>query len=209
MEVVVEKFRAHGINDPPAAAAHPDSSELGGNWIKISPKKRGRPISASKLNPAFKPPSAGIRIVEPVAHAPPLANQDPQHSHGKGKSPIVIEKQSLVPPVLPVAPPCQAPRALQTESGEASSSRTLATVVLPELDPGRNAVVAASPNSVMDASEVFSSPMGTPGEVLMEDDGNDDFFRQLADLDEPMASTDSLKKRKFDEGDECSSPFSP
>jgi len=61
----------------------------------------------------------------------------------------------------------------------------------------------------MDAFEVFSSPAGTPGEVIMEDDGNDDFFRQLADLDEPMASSDSSKKRKLEEGDELSSPFFP
>jgi len=209
MEVVVEKFRAHGLNDPPAAAAHSDSSEMGGQWIKISPKKRGRPLSASNTKTAFKPPSVGIRIVEPVAQAPPRVHQNSQLSHGKGKSPLCVEEQFLHPPCLPSAAPCQAPRAAHSDPGEASSSRTQATVVLPDLDPASSALVAASPSSVLEASEVFSSPAGTPGEVLMEDDGHDDFFRQLADLDEPMASTDSMKKRKFEEGDECSSPFSP
>ena len=82
-------------------------------------------------------------------------------------------------------------------------------MVLPELDPGSLALAAASPTSVVDASDVFSSPAGTPGDVLMEDDGNDNFFLQLADLDEPVASSNSLKKRKIEEGDEFSSPFFP
>ena len=135
MKVMVEKFRAHGLNDPPAVAAHSDSTGLGGKWIRISPKKRGRTFSASHLNPDFKPSPAGIRIVEPVAEAPPLLNQDSQHSHGKGKEPLIVEEQTFAPPVLHTVPSYPAPRAAQTDSGEASSSRTLVTVVLPKLDP--------------------------------------------------------------------------
>ena len=209
MEVVVEKFRAHGLNDPPVATASSDPSELGAKWIKISPKKRGRKFSASNLNSAFKPPSTGIWIVEVVAQDPPPLNPDSQASHGKGKAPLFVEEQPLAPPVIPTVPSCPTHKAAQSASGEASSSRTLVTMVLPKLEQDSLALAAASPSSVLDASKVFSSPAGTPGEVIMEDDGNDDFFRQLADLDEPMASSNSSKKRKLEEGDELSSPFFP
>ena len=43
----------------------------------------------------------------------------------------------------------------------------------------------------------------------MDDDGNGDFFLELADLDEPVTSFDSSKKRKIEEGGEFSSPFFP
>ena len=39
----------------------------------------------------------------------------------------------------------------------------------------------------------------------MDQDGEDDFFLELDDLDEPVMSTESSKKRKLEEGEEFSS----
>jgi len=70
---------------------------------------------------------------------------------------------------------------------------------------------AASPTSPLQATEVFSSPSNvTPSdhysaEDFMEQDGTEDFFLELDDLYDPAISTDSAKKRKFEEGEECSS----
>ena len=77
------------------------------------------------------------------------------------------------------------------------------------LDLGSPAVDGTSPNSVVDVSDVFSSPAVTPGDDAMEHDGIEDFFLELADLEELVVSSDSLKKRKLKEGDEFSSPFFP
>jgi len=90
----------------------------------------------------------------------------------------------------------------------ASSSVTMATVVLPGLDLDPSGGVL-SPNSALEASEVFSSPAVSPGDDVMEYDGTEDYFLDLPDLDEPVASSDSSKKRKLEEGEEFSSPFLP
>jgi len=39
----------------------------------------------------------------------------------------------------------------------------------------------------------------------MEQDGTDDFFLELDDLYNPAISTNSTKKRKIEEGEDCSS----
>ena len=62
IEVVVEKFEAHGIADHPPSddpLAHDESSD---KWIRISPKKRGRSFTPSL---GKKPSHTGIRISEP------------------------------------------------------------------------------------------------------------------------------------------------
>ena len=47
IEVVVEKFQAHGISDIPSSSSAP-WDEAAGNWIRISPKKRGRSFPPSQ-----------------------------------------------------------------------------------------------------------------------------------------------------------------
>jgi len=69
----------------------------------------------------------------------------------------------------------------------------------------------ASPTSLLQATEVLSSPSNdTPSdhfsaEEFMDQDGTDDFFLDLDDLHDPAISSDSPKKRKLEEGEECSS----
>ena len=71
--------------------------------------------------------------------------------------------------------------------------------------------VTSSPSSLFQAIELFSSPSLDPftkqqGEDnAMDHDGEDDFFLELDDLDEPGVSTESSKKRKIEEGEEFSS----
>jgi len=51
------------------------------------------------------------------------------------------------------------------------------------------------------ASEVFSSLGATLGEDdCMKHDSNEDFYLELTNLDEQMASTDSSKKRNLRSG---------
>jgi len=70
-----------------------------------------------------------------------------------------------------------------------------------------------SPISPLQATEVFSSPstaspsIHPSAEDLMEHDGEDDFFLALAEMDDPAISSDSAKKRKIEDGEECSSRF--
>ena len=81
-------------------------------------------------------------------------------------------------------------------------------MVLPVPDSTTSPPVIPSPISVLSAAKVFSSPVITPGvSGDMDLDGSDEFFLQLADLDAPVGSTDSTKKRKLEEGEEFSSSF--
>ena len=57
----------------------------------------------------------------------------------------------------------------------------------------------ASPTSPLQATEVFSSPS--------IHDGNEDFFLDLDEMEDPAISTDSAKKRKIEDGEECSSCY--
>ena len=205
LEVVVEKFRNQAINDPSPScpSAQPD---MGGNWIRISPKKRGRSFGPSQLKQAVNPPSVGIRIVEPVS---PVAASGPQKSQlplGKGKEVEVAEQSPA--PFLAADNPSPVVLPNPAVMSNASSSVTMATVVLPGLDLDPSGGVL-SPNSALEASEVFSSPAVSPGDDVMEYDGTEDYFLDLPDLDEPVASSDSSKKRKLEEGEEFSSPFLP
>jgi len=72
------------------------------------------------------------------------------------------------------------------------------------------ALVAPSPTSVMCASEVSSYLAATPDDDdCMENEGTKAFFLELADLDAPVAFTNSSKKTKLEKGEEFSSPFFP
>jgi len=192
LEVVVKKFRNHAINDPFPSSFPSDHSDLGGKWIRISPKKRGRSFAPSQLKQAIQPPSVGIRIVESVPPVAAPVAPDSQLPFGKGKE-VVVKEQPLAPSFFAATLPTPVVQPDQAAMGTASSSLTLETVFLPGLDLGPTMGVT-SPNYVMDASEVFSSPAVSPGDNAMEHDGTEDFFLDLADLDEPVASSDSSKK---------------
>ena len=172
-------------------------------------RKGGDPFPPSQLNQAVQPPSVGIRIVEPVPLLSAPVAPDSQPSFGKGKDQVVVEQQPLATTSFVAALSIPAFLPAQAATGAASSSRTLETVVLLGLDVGSPAVDGTSPNSVVDVSDVFSSPAVTPGDDAMEHDGIEDFFLEFADLEELVVSSDSLKKRKLEEGDEFSSPFLP
>jgi len=68
-----------------------------------------------------------------------------------------------------------------------------------------------SPTSPLQATEVFSSPSSISPSIhpsaddLMDQDGDEDFFFDLEELADPAISTDSSKKRKIEDGEECSS----
>ena len=145
--------------------------------------------------------------MEPVPPVAAPVAPDSQLPLGKGKE-VVVKEQPPAPSFLTAALPTPVVLPAQAATGTASSSLTLETVVLPGLDLDPSAGVT-SPNSVMEAYEVFSSPAVSPGDDVMEHDGTEDFFLDLPDLDEPVASFDSSKKRKIEEGDEFSSPFLP
>ena len=87
---------------------------------------------------------------------------------------------------------------------------TMATPPSPH-SPAVAIIPMASPSSPLQATEVFSSRYNvTPlehhtAEDFMEHDGDEDFFLEHDDLDDPTISTESVKKRKIEEGEECSS----
>ena len=217
VEVVVEKFQAHGLSDIPSSSNSQPPADSSEKWIRISPKKRGRsfPPSAGK-----KPPS-GTHISEPVnsptAPANPLPPKETSPAlNDKGKAVLVDENckhsvtlpgfgPSLVPPCSPVVAPTFRPTAITPGLGPA---------VAPSPSPISPMVVGlpcASPTSLLQATEVLSSPSNdTPSdhfsaEEFMDQDGTDDFFLDLDDLHDPAISSDSAKKRKLEEGQECSS----
>jgi len=41
----------------------------------------------------------------------------------------------------------------------------------------------------------------------MEQDGDEDFFLDLDEMEDPAISSDSVKKRKIEDGEECSSRY--
>jgi len=217
IEVVIEKFQAHGLSDIPSSSDPQPPAESSEKWIRISPKKRGRsfPPSAGK-----KPPS-GIHISEPVLSPPAPANPLPSKGtspvlNDKGKSVWVDEnfKHSASPPgvepsLVPQCPPVVAPTLRPSVT-----SPDLGPAVAPPTSPRSPMVIGlpcASHTSPLQATEVLSSPTNdTPSahfsaEDFMEQDGSDDFFLDLDDMHDPAISSDSTKKRKLEEGEECSS----
>ena len=217
IEVVVEKFQAHGISDLPSSSTIPPPADSSEKWIRISPKKRGR-----SFPPSFgKKPSSGIHIAEPVDSQAVPANSKPTKEtspalNDKGKAvltdldckhPASLSgcDPSLVAPYSPIVAPTVRPTA---------TALGLEPVVVPSPSHTRPVVIglpSASPTSPLQATEVLSSPSNiTPSdhfsaEDFMDQDGTEDFFLDLDDLNEPAVSSDSVKKRKLEEGEECSS----
>ena len=198
----MEKFQAHGILDSSSPLVPSVSSDNAGKWIQISPKKRGRFFSPSHVKKVSPSSTTGIRITDPLH--PPLASQS-LASKGKGKE--VLGGEPSFANVLPPADLVPHSLSLEDAAIEVAPFAALEpTMVLPFLESTSSPPAALSPISVLSASEVFSSPAATPGEVDgMEHDRSKDFFIELADLDAPMGSTDSSKKRKLEEG----LPFHP
>lgn len=100
IEIMVEKFQAHNLS----GATFPHASSSGGapeakeKWIRVSPKKRGRP-SSTPPNPRV--PFGGIRISEPQASPPPsLDNNASPSAKDKGKVVLVEEENTLANPIL-------------------------------------------------------------------------------------------------------------
>jgi len=218
IEVVVEKFEAHGLSDTPSSADPPSQAESSEKWIRISPKKRGRsfPSSAQKNSSPL-----GIRLAEPriVSASPPAPAAPKLADPGmKDKGKAILLPESLLQPAAsqdglpaPVGP-------CSPKSGPILKSIAPPLTVAPSVtslpnppSPAPAVLPVASPTSPLQATEIFSSPSSASpsihpdGEDLMEQDGDEDLFLDLEDLNEPAISTDSAKKRKFEEGEECSS----
>jgi len=152
-----------------------------------------------------------IRIVEPLQSQPsPLAHDSlADKGKGKGKLGCQLSISELLSAANPIAHP---PLSKMEHAGKEASPSSLPkpTVVLPFQDLTSTPLAAPSPTSMLSAFEVFSSPAVTPDDIdCMAHDGPKAFFLELADLDEPVASTDSSKKRKLEEGEEFSSVFFP
>ena len=198
MEVMVEQFQAHGLSDPTPYSDHPSGSTSSDKWIRISPKKRGRSSSTLPARHGPSHPSVGIKIVEPTSPTHFTPGASPVNHLDKGKGKLVSEPSVGVdlPPVCGQAEPVSAPAAAPEPSE-----------VLPDPSPTASPLPLPSPTSVLSAAEVFSSPAASPGgSRAMELDDSEDFFRDLEDLEGPVGSTDSSKKRKLEEGEEFSSP---
>jgi len=117
----------------------------------------------------------------------------------KGKGKLVSDPSvgAYLPPVCGQAEPVLA-----------SSAAPKPTEVLPDPSSTASPLPVPSPTSVLSAAEVFSSPAASPrGSGAMELDDSEAFFRDLEDLEGPVGSTDSSKKRKLEEGEEFSSPY--
>jgi len=64
----------------------------------------------------------------------------------------------------------------------------------------------SSPTSVLCANDAFSSPLPhCEGEDAMDQDRDEDYFLEPDDLVYSVVSNESSKKRKLEEGEECSS----
>jgi len=197
MEVMVEQFKAHGLSDTNPSADHPSSSTSSDNWIRISPKKRGRTSSTLHARQGPSRPSRGVKIVEPKSptHLPPAAPSVHPLDKGKGKLGSDPSAGSELPSGCGQSGPVLVPSAAPEP-----------TEVLPEPSSDASPIPMPSPASVLCAAEAFSSPAASPGgSGDMEMDDSEDFFRDLEDLEGPVDSTDSSKKRKLEEGEEFSS----
>ena len=88
----------------------------------------------------------------------------------------------------------------------AGSSLPFPTVVLPLTTTTSQSTPVLSPTFVLCVVATFSSPV-SHGEAVeaMNQDGDEDYFLELDDLVDSMVSTESSRKRKLEEGEECSS----
>jgi len=125
----------------------------------------------------------------------------PALSKGKGKL-VPEEEPSKTPAILSPSSPA---KTVLVGPEVATSSRPVDIEMIPSLDPASPAAAITSPTSVLYASELLSSPVAPPG----DDNGmeHEAFYLELVDLDEPVACSDSSKKRKHEDGEEFSSPF--
>ena len=217
IEVVVEKFEAHGLADPPNSAEPNFQAESSERWIRISPKKRGRSFHPSLEK---KPTHSGIRIQEPLDVPAPPPNPSPAVLGSKDKGKAILSEapskqtSSLHSGGATQPGPCPPPLdpGLTTAAPPFVPGPAVAPLSSPPLPVGEISAVH-SPTSPLQATEVFSSPSNVSpsihpsGEDLMEQDGDDDFFLDLDEMEDPAISSDSVKKRKIEDGEECSSRY--
>ncbi|KAJ8430149.1 hypothetical protein Cgig2_005511 [Carnegiea gigantea] len=163
-------------------SGEPESKE---NWIRVSPKKRER---LSSISPA-----------------------DRSHYGDKGKAvlietPPIRDDKSFDDPVLVSVPiGCIEPVSVPLLPHELFPPITASTYL-----SGTSFVVThvLSPTSLLDTT-ISSSPEGDSGSA---NSGNatdfedvSDMYLEPEDLNEPLHSTESTKKQKIEDGDECSS----
>lgn len=207
IEVVIEQFQSYGIGEGPSKPPNETSSDhpppQPDKWIRVAPKKRGRPPLLSKDRKGF---SGGIRIKEPIPQGPnssPSSNSSAapmlHNDKGKGKS-VVVDltfSDDLNPPMV---------------SGVLSAAPILPMPTLPIIPPPSQTLPLSSashassfhpsPVSPMYYDDADGSPMFAQ---LMDQEGDDDIFMDLEDLHDSALSSDSSKKRKIEDEEETSS----
>ena len=215
IELIVKKLQAHNICDQKSPHKYSSSGdpEAKEKWIHVSPKNRGKP-SSTPPNPRAH--YGGIRISKPQPqHTTTGAKLDPPFSNDKGRVVLVKEEQNLAEPhlgkpILEGIPAAWAPP---------GSFPLLPHVLIPQLpsftlfsSTTLKATQVLSPVSHLDriislTHEGSSSSQGFESAMDYEEEGND-LYLELDDLNDPVHSTNSSKKRKLEEGDEFSShPF--
>jgi len=90
IEVVVEKFQTHGLaeNSPSHNVSTSSPLETKDKWIRVAPKKRGRPVPSTK---AREGSSGGLKIIEPI-----LDQARPSNASRPITSPLVKDKGKAV-----------------------------------------------------------------------------------------------------------------
>lgn len=208
MEVVVEKFQARGIQDNLSSSSDTGKASPDKKWIRISPKKRERPFPTSHQG---KQPPVKHKISEPFP-PPSIAPSHTPEKKDKGKDKAVLNDSLPKARGSGTRPP-HSPVVVCQPLTEPNPLPFVSSTPVQNLSPSRTTplTVSSSPSSPLQATEVFSSPSLDPltesqgDDHAMDHDGEDDFFLELDDLDEPMMSTESSKKRKVEEGEEFSS----
>ena len=154
--------------------------------------------------------SVGIQINEPSPMSPPSMARPFEAGEGKGKNKVVdsdFEFAGGAPVTDSLCPPL--PKVVQTNQ-RLTSPLASPAVLLPIAEASSPSIPVSSPTSVLCANDVLAA-LGHPGdgEADMDQDGDEDYFLELGDLVDYVVSTESSKKRKLKEGDECSSRGPP
>lgn len=214
IEIMVEKFQAHNLSGhrpahEASSSAAPDTKE---KWIHVSPKKRGR---STATPPSARPKPGGIRFSEPIPTrmSSPPTDPNPPSSQNKGKAILVENDSDQVVPCLSASPVVH-PLREATVSGlpipfttvqvpPPFSTHMLVNAGLPE------ATQSFNPTSPLDTLYFLSHDISSSShgfvQAMKYDGEENDMYLELDDLNDAMLSTDSSKKRKLEERDECSS----
>ena len=208
---MVEKFQAHDLSNIPSSSHKPIRDEVARKWIRISPKKRGRSFPPSHEPKPLASASVGIRISEPSPVLSPLLARVSKVGEGKGKGKTVLQEVEFGHCALgPASFSHHILTKVDSDGQVIVSCWVTPTVILLINDSSIPMILIPSPMFVLCTNDLFCSPVHPcDGEDDMEQDGDEDYFLELDDLVDSMVFTESLKKRKLEEGEECSSRCPP